>query len=129
MNEHAPIPWTHLAGTVELLQGIMRNAMEAAPDNEEAAHFMDTAYTVTDERARHLLDMGIDVNDERQLFIYVSGFAQSLVVAHTVMHAFHFQTAFLEDDEVCHVYVASVLSNIIPLMPLLPLHLILKETP
>lgn len=127
MNEHAPIPWTQLASTVEMLQTIMRNAMEQAHDNEEAAHFMETAYTVTDQRTRHLLDMGIDVTDERQLFIYVSGFAQSLVVAHTVMHAFYFESAYLDEEESCHIYVHSVLSNIIPLMPLLPLHLILKD--
>lgn len=119
-------PWTNLAGTIQMLQSIMSSALRNGGD--EASQFVELSFTLGDERAATLAAQGIDVTDDWQLFTYVMGFSHAVGIAHAVVHSFEYHSAEVEDDdEQCTTFVFSTLSNLTPLLQVLPLHLIMRE--
>jgi hypothetical protein len=121
------IPWAELRPTVEILQLIIASSMQAASDGDEnAADFVGTTFALTAKRSEALAEGGVDVLDENQLFAYVSGFSHSIMVAHNVLHVYGFETEEVEPEDQCESFVYGAVANLLPLMQLLPLHLILE---
>lgn len=118
--------WTQLTDVVYIMQDVMGNALERG---DEAAHeFLEATHAATQPRVEALQACGIDVTDELVLFTYCMGFAQATTIAHHVTHAYEFHS--FDDDvepgEECTLFVHSIISNLLPLMPLIPLHLVLS---
>lgn len=117
--------WTQLADVVYIMQDVVGGALERGDD---AAHeFLEATHAATQPRIEALQACGIDVTDEMVLFTYCMGFSQATTIAHHVTHAYEFHSFDddVEPDDECTLFVHSILSNLLPLMPLIPLHLVL----
>lgn len=120
--------WTQLTDVVYIMQDIMSNALERG--DEAAQEFLEATHAATQPRVEALQACGIDVTDDLVLFTYCLGFTQATTIAHHVNHAYEFHS-FDEDvdpDEECTLFVHSIVSNLLPLLPLIPLHLVLSAS-
>jgi hypothetical protein len=121
------IPWIELRSTVEIMQRIIASSMKASSEGDgEASALVNMTYDMTAQRVEALAAKGIDLLDEQQLFTYVSGYTQAVMVAHKVMHAYDFQSEEVEPDDQCASFIYGTVANLLPLMQLLPLHLIVE---
>ena len=75
---------------------------------------------MTVQRAVHIHEtLGVDVFDEDSLFDYLTGFASAVAVTHAIMH-------MLDDDPdmPCVAMIMGALANCLPLLPMVPMHLV-----
>ena len=122
------IDWSELKVPVQIMQGIINNALETG--DQAALDFLDATHNATAPRIKMLQEMGIDVTDDATLFVYCAGYAQATTVAHHVTHAYDFRChdEEVDEDDECGVFIDSTIANLLPLMSLLPISEILGIT-
>ena len=116
------VDWTTLAGTVRALQGIMIEALDTGD-----VEFLESVATSTEKRVARTAETGMDLTDETTLYTYCTAYLDACAISHLALHTFDFQTddPEMEPEEQCLMFFDSVSSNLLPLLALMPLHLVL----